>query len=343
MVQRKLDYYFLRRSTEPKASSSSSCTLSFLDFPYHIRHRIYVLAGLVRFCPVNLNQEGPRSRICSSLDDEPFDYACFFESRKFLGRLYTVDCIPGCRCPPLPFSLLCASRAISDEVLRILYSENSFMIAKSDSWGLKPLQNLSPTALSCLRTLTIRLNSCQCFYLQPFHFLEVYKDTESQPLFTCHPLCQQYGVHDQPLRSRARQHAAILQEWKTTVSRLAVHCRSESLRLDLVCNTEDIETAHHVIDSLSPIQNLRACSIRLSQKPSWEHSALAQRAVSRLLGRLLDQVPQNKQKTYHLPAEILTHILEYSELVAPFDLEWSPDRGLVPFGCCKKCTATLDC
>ncbi|KAI0514614.1 hypothetical protein F5B22DRAFT_610166 [Xylaria bambusicola] len=343
MVQRKLDYYFQRRSIEPKISSSSSCTLSFLDFPYHVRHRIYVLAGLVRFCPINLNQEGPRSRICISINDEPSDYACFFESRKFLGRLYTIDCIPGCYCPPFPFALLCVSRAISEEALRILYSENSFTTSRSDSWGLKPLQNLSPSTLSCLRTLTIRLNTCQCFYRQRFIFLENHQNVDSQPLFQCHPWCQQYGHHDRPLRSRARQHATLLQEWKAVVNRLAIHCHLELLRLDLVCDTEDIETAHHVIDSLSPIQNLRACSIRLSQKPSWEHSALAQRAVSRLLGRLPEQLPQNKLNTYHLPAEILIRILEYSELVAPFDLEWSPDRGLVPFDCCKECTETLDC
>ncbi|KAI1271570.1 hypothetical protein F5Y07DRAFT_340680 [Xylaria sp. FL0933] len=341
MVQRKLDYYFRRRSAEP--NTSSSCTLSFLDLPYHVRRRIYVLAGLVRFCPINLNQEAPRSRVCTRMDDESLDYACFFESRKFMGCLYTIDCIPGCRCPPLPFSLLCASRAISDEVLQILYSENSFTIGRSDSWGLKPLRNLNPSALSCLRTLTVRLNTCQCFYRQPFYFLQSCQDTESQPLFACHPLCRRYGTHDQPLRSRARQHAAILQEWKTTVSRLAIHCRSELLRLDLVCDTEDIETAHHVIDSLSPIQNLKTCSIRLSRTPSWEHSALAQQAVSRLLGRPLEQALQNKPKTHHLPAEILIRILEFSELVAPFDLEWSTDRGLVPFDCCKKCTATLDC
>ncbi|KAI8633575.1 hypothetical protein F5Y19DRAFT_461934 [Xylariaceae sp. FL1651] len=252
MIQRKLDYYFLRRSTEPK----SLCAFSFLDLPYHVRHRIYVLAGLVRFCPVSLNQEGPRSRIFNSISDKLSDYACFFESRKFLGPLYTVDCIPGCRCLPLPYSLLCASRAISREVLHILYSENSFTISRSDSWGLKPLQNLSPSALSCLRTLTIRLNRCECFYSQPFRFLAAYQHTESQPLFKCHPLCQQYGVHDQPLRSRARQHAAILQEWKATVSRLAIHCRSESLRLDLICDTKDIETAHHVINDLLPIHHM---------------------------------------------------------------------------------------
>ena len=31
---------------------------SFLDLPYPLRRRIYLLTGLVRFCPINFNQEG---------------------------------------------------------------------------------------------------------------------------------------------------------------------------------------------------------------------------------------------------------------------------------------------
>ena len=89
IAQRKPDYYFPQRLVKPKASSSS-----FIDLPYLVRHRIYVLAGLMRFCPINLNQEGPGSRICVGLDDEPLSYVCFFESRKNLGHSYTIDCIP---------------------------------------------------------------------------------------------------------------------------------------------------------------------------------------------------------------------------------------------------------
>ena len=32
--------------------------LCFLDLPYKIRRRIYILSGLVRVCPINLNNEG---------------------------------------------------------------------------------------------------------------------------------------------------------------------------------------------------------------------------------------------------------------------------------------------
>ncbi|KAB8276416.1 hypothetical protein BDV30DRAFT_224434 [Aspergillus minisclerotigenes] len=45
--------------------------------------------------------------------------------------------------------------------------------------------------------------------------------------------------------------------------------------------------------------------------------------------------------TPHLPDEVLEHILSFTELVAPFQLEWCPVRGLAPFDCCKTCTDSL--
>lgn len=64
MVQRKLDFYqggaHLKQPDTPPATVSSN--ISFLDLPYSIRHDIYILVGLVRYCPINLNQEGLRAR-----------------------------------------------------------------------------------------------------------------------------------------------------------------------------------------------------------------------------------------------------------------------------------------
>ncbi|KAI1395556.1 hypothetical protein F4819DRAFT_478169 [Hypoxylon fuscum] len=189
MVQRKLDYY-LQHSVQQKPSSlPSPCASSFLDLPYQIRYCIYLLVGLVRVCPINFNQEGPRARHYLGKKYQSSNYACFFESRKFMGKLYERDCRPACHCPPLPFSLLYISRVISDEVSHILYSKNSFTIGRSDSWGLKPLRNLNTSALSCLRVLTIRLNSCECLYEGAFQSLRNFQGPEFQGLFSCHPLC----------------------------------------------------------------------------------------------------------------------------------------------------------
>ena len=349
MVQRKLDYYF-QHSAQPKNSSESflpsypsPCVIPFLDLPYQIRRRVYILLGLVRFCPVNLNQEGPRAwHYLRGGNKCPYyySYVCLYQARRFSGKYYQDGSMPSCRCPPLPVALLLVCRTMSEEASHILYSENSFTICKSDSWGFKPLRNLNSSALSSLRTLTVRLNRCDCLYIAEFETLRHAPESELEGFFSCHPFCKDQGFHDKPLRNRARQHAVILQEWQDIVARFATHCRLESMRLDFICDTQDMETAKHVISQLSPLQNIGACSIRLSQKSSWLHAALARETSRHLVGHLSDQ---HKPMSYHLPPEILTHILGYSELIAPFDLEWRPEHGLVPFDCCKKCTVTLDC
>ncbi|KAI0383316.1 hypothetical protein F5Y04DRAFT_287473, partial [Hypomontagnella monticulosa] len=246
------------------------------------------------------------------------------------------------KCPPLPTSLLYTSRAISAEAAHILYSENSFTIGRSDVWGLRPLRNLSVDSLKSIRSLTVRLNNCECIYNLGLRR----EDDEGVPfqgLFPCHPLCRTLGIHDKPLRSRARQDIAVFTEWQQVVSRMAAHCRPDVLGLDLVCDTLDMDTANLLTEKLVGLPRLRNCSIRLSHIPSWDHYTLARETVIRLVGELPNRTQHEKPKLYHLPQEILIHILGYSELIAPYDLEWQPEKGLVPFDCCKTCTATLDC
>ncbi|KAK6857243.1 hypothetical protein PG995_007430 [Apiospora arundinis] len=339
MVQRRLDYY-LQRPEDAKLRTPGAA--SFLHLPYQCRYRIYVLAGLVRFCPINLNQEGVRARYYRDGNNPDIDHACFYESRRFLGNSYAIDCIAGCQCPPLPFNLFYASRDVSDEVLRILYQKNVFTISATDAWALRPLRNLSASALTSLRSLTVRLNNGQCIYGS-----EVLSKRRTAFPF-CHPLCQTYQLHDQPLRRHARQHRAIMQQWQQIVVRLAAHCQVGSLRIDLICDSADIDTAKDLRELVSPLaEHLQDCSIRFGSNPSWEYFSLARTTAKGLLRRqstTTGQVPKEQvKKTYYLPTEILTKIIGYSDLIAPYDLEWRPDKGLAPFDCCKKCTATLDC
>lgn len=139
MPQRRIYQYF------PQSRPSYPSGASFLDLPYPLRRRVYLLAGLVRFCPINLNQEGLNSyKYCGN---EILKNSCFYKARLFYGREFGMDFIYSCCCAPLPISLLYVCRAISDEVSAILYSENKFTISRSDSWGLWPLCNLSAKAL----------------------------------------------------------------------------------------------------------------------------------------------------------------------------------------------------
>lgn len=326
MLQRRIDWYFPRQSLPSPPSGTS-----FLDLPYPLRRRIYLLAGLVRFCPINFNQEG--LNFYKYRGKHSLKNACFYKARQFYGRDFGEDFIYSCSCTPLPISLLYVSRVISDEVSSILYSQNKFTISRSDSWGLRPLRNLSSKALQLLQSLTIRLNNCSCVF--------DYEWFTTPAVHPCPPLCQSHGRHDRPLGNIARQDRAVLDEWQNLVNILTANVHFRSLRLSFVCDTRDFQTAQIVIESLSYLPPLRDCSIRLRQNPDWPTYCLARSTNLQLIGQTSEE--KLDQTDRHIPNEILEQILSYTELVAPFQIEWCPDRGLVPFDCCKTCTDTLDC
>ncbi|CAK7213027.1 hypothetical protein SBRCBS47491_001663 [Sporothrix bragantina] len=330
MVQRKIDFYLGRPPQRPIKQDS----ISFLHLPYNIRRRIYILAGLVRFCPINLNQEGIRSgQLCTGAKTIT-GYACFYVGRRFLGNTFGIEDVPVCECPPLPVALLYVSHAISDEVSQILYSENSFTISRSDVWGLRPLQNLGSHAVASLHRLTIRLNNSECVFALRFHV--------SHSIPPCHPLCVSHGMHDAPLSISTRQGKAVIRQWETVLAKVAVNVQPGQLRLDFVCDTGDVATAEHIAKLLnSSLPLLRDCSIRLRLRPDWTHHMLAYETAQSLLRQ--PPLPPTKAYSYYLPSEIITRILEFSELVAARDLEWRPDGGFAPYDCCTRCTTTLDC
>ncbi|CAK7204219.1 hypothetical protein SEUCBS139899_006973 [Sporothrix eucalyptigena] len=346
MVQRKIDFYFKmpiqpagKEKTSPSSPSSTSPRTTFLSLPHEIRRRIYLLVDITRFCPINLNQEGPRARAWKP-DPLNIDYyytLCLFEIRRFYGNTSVLHDIGGCVCPRLPTALLYVSKAISEEVSHILYSENSFTINRSDVWGFKPLRCLSKQATSSLHRLTIRLNNGECIFALPCQ-----GRAEFPP---CHPLCKSHGQHDAPLSNKKKQAVPILDEWENLCRRWAPNITPGQLRLDFVCDTTDLPTAQLVVGSLTAhVPRLKECSIRLSLKQNFLQQMLARSTALRLLGAPIEsgQSVNTKIHSYYVPSEIIAQIFEYTDLVAPVDLEWRPNGGFAPYDCCLKCTVTLD-
>jgi hypothetical protein len=119
-------------------------SICFTDIPLPIRRRIYILAGLVRFCPISLNTEGANKAEFLSDCWENFDglardsnsfanSRCFYRQKRFWNQCVVAtpegfDCV----CTPLPNALLHVSKAIYGEVSSILYTENMFRICRSD-------------------------------------------------------------------------------------------------------------------------------------------------------------------------------------------------------------------
>ncbi|KAK6815395.1 hypothetical protein RU639_008974 [Aspergillus parasiticus] len=327
MTQRRIDSYFSYVSIPDTPSGTS-----FLDLPYPLRRYIYILSGLVRFCPISFN----RSELDGPKCEHPYrEEGCFYKRRRFDGRYILgsdEDFVNRCSCPPLPIPLLYGSRTISDEVSSILYSENKFTISRSGSWGLRPLRRLGRHAIQSLRSLTITLNNCSCVFQ--------YGRTTYPLMFPCHPTCRTNGLHDKPLGSVARQDRAVLQEWQAILQNLADNIQPRSLRLNFICDTRDLQTARGIVESLECLPLLRDCSIRLGQDRNWSTYSLAQSISLQLTGKTLQNL--GHPTTPHLPDEVLEHILSFTELVAPIQVEWCPDRGLAPFDCCKTCNDSLE-
>ena len=314
---------------------------SFLDLPVNVRRRVYILAGLVRFCPIDLNLEGANRRDYRNEirrwthcdPDIPYSIFCQYGRRRFfsddkIGNGENFNCV----CPLLPYKLLRVSHDISEEVSAILYSENSFRISRSNQQGLRPLTNLNPKALVSLRSITIRLRSSSCV---------THHDCTQPPRDCgCHPLCNTHNLHDKPLSYKAHEDQIILDEWASLVDKIALHIRPSCLRLSVVCDVEDSQTALSFLKPFSRLPKLRGCAIRLGRSPDLTLQYLAQQTSNQVMGLSLDTT--SSQFRGHLPEEVLIHILEYTDLIAPFDLEWRPGKGLVPYDCCKRCTDTLE-
>ncbi|KAL1902388.1 hypothetical protein Sste5346_001368 [Sporothrix stenoceras] len=340
MVQRRLEFY---SQQPPQARQDEAArrtpSVSFLDLPYNVRHRIYTLVDLVRFCPININQEGLRAEALRTGAKKRTGYSCFYTARRFLGRDFGNETVPSCECPALPVALLYVSRSISDEVCHILYSENAFTISRSDLWGLSPLRNMGKRNAASLRRLTIRLNNSQCTF--------DFKIEAAFDMPPCHPLCQSHGIHDALLSNQTRQGGVVIQEWQDLCRTWGVHLEPGQLRLDFVCDTKDRATAEQISNTLTMLPQLQECSVRLGCKPHWDTRMLSLRTTRRLQEAPFkcsnDRSIGKRAYSYYLPTEILTRILEYSDLIAPYDLEWRPDGGFAPYDCCKSCTSTLDC
>ncbi|EXJ68389.1 uncharacterized protein A1O5_08181 [Cladophialophora psammophila CBS 110553] len=281
--------------------------VSFLSLPFLIRRRIYVLAGLVRFCPIDLNHEGPQkveyARRCFDYLDEAYDgwrppiegpsdflistadllaeYSCFYRSKRFQGHAP----FPGpdgldCVCGPLPRGLLLVCRAIHIEVVTILYAENQFKISRSGPGGLKALSQLSPKALGAMTSLHVGLTACGCVLGQTCSPHE--PNPLIYPCFSCHPGCK-CGVGS-PFFSHNPSMRSLPQEWERLVLVLAAQLTPGRLRLSVVCDTLDHAAAQQILLPLERLPLLKSCAVRLGQQPDHHLRRLAQTTVHQVTG-----------------------------------------------------------
>lgn len=345
---------------------------SFSSLPYAVRRRIYTFAGLVRFCPINLNTESANKaryaakscewlRNWADFDGDVFDaaasYKCDYRAKQCDGNV----CYPDedgldCMCPSIPIALLSVSRAIHDEATTILYSENRFRICKTQPNGLSALLQLSPRAYRHIKSLSIQLNRCCCTPGQECR-IEQQPDQYPSTCPYCHDRCR--GGRDAPWllspNVTALEAREIVSPWNAVVDRLAQYIQSSTLRLSVICDTVNETTARHVMEPLLALPALAACDIRLSQAPYTVQSAIARSMAVQLTGGgdggdgNGDTSDSGRKyadsfRFLDLPIELQLRILGYSDLVSPSAIELGAacTRPYRLASCCQMCTDTLE-
>ena len=334
MKQVSLHNYF-ESTHKPQLPTSK---LSFLDLPYNVRHRVYVLVGLVRSCSIDLNSDPAvknEDRLGCFNHPERIDYndvgafKCFNRNKVFReakgGKMAAVDCW----CKPLPYRLLYVSRVISAEVLSILYSENKFRVCRTKPEGLLPLQRLGPKPLASMTSLCVGLDACRCF--------KVPRTSAGSRRIRNECIAHPASGQDGPLGKISRYDRSVISEWRRLCGYIARHIPQSQLKLTVLCDTADYETAEEVVKPLLGLPTLQDCSIRLGQRPSHKLRRLAELTIARVTGRPTDYLEFIFRFT-DLPEEIRLQILGYTDLVAPHDLQWDSVYGLAPFIYCESCS-----
>ena len=128
-------------------------SVSLLDLPSSVRHKIYRFTGITRPCSIDIGSEGLRHRYVAS-DPEKF---CWYYPRPKenpwnFNEHRAGECT--CFCEPIPLQLLACRRRIRDELIPILYGENSFKLHWTEE-GQRFFTQLSKTALASLSRLQI--------------------------------------------------------------------------------------------------------------------------------------------------------------------------------------------
>ncbi|PPR00207.1 hypothetical protein CVT26_009074 [Gymnopilus dilepis] len=326
-----------------------SNTPAFLVLPPSIRVQIYVLAGLVRSCPVNINKESSRKafreeRMESYRQDYAGEYEhldmefarqinCDYEKKKYLvdtlhGGLTDGECI----CPPFPMQLLAVCRATYEEASDVLYSQNKFKVL------LGKTVKLDPKAIAKMTSLSIRLNMCSCL------LGHLCNEPMNDHCHNCHAMCRR--GRDMPLSRNSDMFEDVIGEWTQACKILQSAVRPD-MRLNIICDCADVETAQMIAEPLRSLPKVTECSIRLGQSPAMEWRQLAEETALLLTGRPL----VSPFRFSDLPKELQKEILSHTELVSPYILQGSSDlytedcaqATFIPFekgdvDCCLQCT-----
>ena len=326
ITQTRLDRFFL----VPQSYTPSKCSLT--DLPPNVRSQIYSYLHLVRDGHIHLN------------------VTKFGENREYVAGPISDCCCLNCveRYPmynkwscsllsPLPLLLTC--RTLYQEMCPILYSSNHFTISRNSPGGLGGMFSLRALALASLTSLTIAVNKCKIYDAdnagQEVVFYDCgdcagWEEVDGDDIFeTASEECTEHPTIKSviPLGCVSRSDRGIISEWNRLCKHIACSIPPNRLRLCLICDVKDVETAQEVIKPMRQLPILLACSIRLSTETDHRLRCMAVKATRELTGKYSSLPPSPRLP--QLPHEIQIQILQHTDLVAPHDLRWAPEQGLI--------------
>jgi len=341
MMQLTLNgYIYLSR---PLAASQKS-KVTFVDLPFFSRRRIYLNAGLLSKSTIYLNyvysssghsdldydsdnlEQWPTEEMISARSsslayflDDYLSWPQICLNRYCLCLEQEGSTQTGCRCNALPYQLLYVSKSIAKEVSKIFYSENHFSVYRNGLGGLSSLSRLPPKALAYMRSLSVCLN----VYDEEHRWGRQF-DPDSGSF--CHIMCRASKLEILCSSVKLGGEYAALKEWQLLCKLLGSQIQPNCLKLFLTCDVANVEIAQEIVQPLLGLPALRDCAVRLGSRyihTDVNHSkpmtALARQTVERVTNRSA----QRSFRYLDLPKEIQLQILEYTELVSPFDLVWA--------------------
>lgn len=259
----------------------TSRLLTFLDFPPTVRERIYLEAGL------EVDKVLRLSRVTRVQHDR--------------------ECSGYFSHPTIASSLLRCCRAVHDEVLAMVLSQNTLLIEGEENhldYGLDLLRRLTPDHCAAITNLHVSLRLLNN---------------------RCRP---QLGLYHEDKKRHLSEDLVTL--WQEAASHLLAHIKPNCLKLTLICDRDTVTGENHTLAVTHPFREhpgkLKDLQLRLAEERDSGLCILAAEVVARATGDLSNPILRKGVFRFlDLPAEIRMHILECTDLVTPYrNVEWNP-------------------
>jgi hypothetical protein len=352
LTQKRIVDYFKPLGLEKKQPCAPSIRTGLLDLPRHVFRIImqHLCADMIRDCAFLLNQN-PSVEDFADADGNLADelkpgwsgiWRDALEENRFTqwGEICAKSTYSRsyCECPAMSWqfcALLTCCRAFWLELTPLVYAQNSFVVHRCAQNGmLGPLKSIGSTNLAALTSLKIVVNSALPTCTSFFDRVNWMRENGGQRYCDCYcndlvpretlngyEFCLCEGV-DRPFAQymTGRGRRALI-ELRKVVELLKSLIKPGQLELGIVCDCKDLPTASTFANTLHGLPRLRSCALRLSVANDKSIRTLATQTVRKLTGK--DQ-PLILSGFAQLSQELRTRILEFTDLVAPADIEYSP-------------------